>query len=144
MARWILDKAGNQKPLKRLWISSVTDKAIREAFSESAPRQILRATVPRCCCPCTVRLGGRDQCHQSADLQIQCTALLRTCPDPDTRYDRCQRRRDPHLCRFLITDSKLRLAESHLHGQMPDPALPAPLIKTASRRSNRPPLRHCL
>ena len=29
VARWILDKAHNQKPCKRLWISSVTDKAIR-------------------------------------------------------------------------------------------------------------------
>ena len=33
VARWILGKAGNRKPLKRLWISSVTDKAIREGFS---------------------------------------------------------------------------------------------------------------
>lgn len=33
VARWILQKAGNQKPLKRLWISSVTDKAIREGFA---------------------------------------------------------------------------------------------------------------
>lgn len=33
VARWILKKAGNKKPLKRLWISSVTDKAIREGFS---------------------------------------------------------------------------------------------------------------
>ena len=33
MARWILDKAHNQKPCKRLWISSVTDKAIREGFA---------------------------------------------------------------------------------------------------------------
>ena len=32
VARWILDKAHNQKPCKRLWISSVTDKAIREGF----------------------------------------------------------------------------------------------------------------
>lgn len=32
VARWILKKAGNRKPLKRLWISSVTDKAIREGF----------------------------------------------------------------------------------------------------------------
>lgn len=32
VARWILMKAGNKKPLKRLWISSVTDKAIREGF----------------------------------------------------------------------------------------------------------------
>ena len=33
VARWILDKAYNQKPCKRLWISSVTDKAIREGFA---------------------------------------------------------------------------------------------------------------
>ncbi len=33
VARWILDKSGCRKPIKRLWISSVTDKAIREGFS---------------------------------------------------------------------------------------------------------------
>ncbi len=33
VARWILEKANNKKPVKRLWISSVTDKAIREGFS---------------------------------------------------------------------------------------------------------------
>lgn len=33
VARLILKKAGCHKPLKRLWISSVTDKAIREGFS---------------------------------------------------------------------------------------------------------------
>jgi DNA topoisomerase-3 len=32
VARWIIDKARIQKPLKRLWISSVTDKAIKEGF----------------------------------------------------------------------------------------------------------------
>ena len=32
VARWILKIAGNKKPVKRLWISSVTDKAIREGF----------------------------------------------------------------------------------------------------------------
>lgn len=33
VARWILEKAGSKKPVKRLWISSVTDKAIREGFA---------------------------------------------------------------------------------------------------------------
>ena len=33
VARWILDKAGCKKPCKRLWISSVTDKAIRDGFA---------------------------------------------------------------------------------------------------------------
>lgn len=33
VARWILEKSGCRKPLRRLWISSVTDKAIREGFA---------------------------------------------------------------------------------------------------------------
>lgn len=37
VARWILQKAGSHKPLKRLWVSSVTDKAIRDGFSHLKP-----------------------------------------------------------------------------------------------------------
>lgn len=33
VARLILEKAGNKKPMKRLWISSVTDKAISDGFA---------------------------------------------------------------------------------------------------------------
>lgn len=33
VARWILAKSECRKPIKRLWISSVTDKAIREGFA---------------------------------------------------------------------------------------------------------------
>ena len=33
VARWILEKSGNRKPILRLWISSVTDKAIRDGFA---------------------------------------------------------------------------------------------------------------
>ncbi len=33
VARLILKQAGSKKPIKRLWISSVTDKAIREGFA---------------------------------------------------------------------------------------------------------------
>lgn len=51
VARWILEKAGNQKPIKRLWISSVTDKAIREGFSNVKPGKeydnLYRAAVSR-------------------------------------------------------------------------------------------------
>lgn len=32
VARWILEKANVRKPIKRLWISSVTDKAIKDGF----------------------------------------------------------------------------------------------------------------
>lgn len=34
VARWIIDKAGIKKPIKRLWISSVTDKAIKDGFNK--------------------------------------------------------------------------------------------------------------
>ena len=33
VARWIIQKAGVHKPMKRLWISSVTDQAIRQGFA---------------------------------------------------------------------------------------------------------------
>ncbi|WP_079423571.1 DNA topoisomerase III [Clostridium oryzae] len=34
VARWIIEKIHLRKPIKRLWISSVTDKAIREGFNK--------------------------------------------------------------------------------------------------------------
>ena len=37
VARWIMEKAGWKKPAKRLWISSQTDKAIREGFAHLRP-----------------------------------------------------------------------------------------------------------
>lgn len=37
VARWILEKAGWKGPTKRLWISSQTDRAIREGFAHLRP-----------------------------------------------------------------------------------------------------------
>lgn len=37
--RYIYDKAGCQKPVERLWISSMTDEAIREGFNTLRPSQ---------------------------------------------------------------------------------------------------------
>lgn len=37
VARWILEAASVHKPVKRLWISSVTDKAIKEGFHKLRP-----------------------------------------------------------------------------------------------------------
>ncbi len=41
VARWIMRKAGWNKPAKRLWISSQTDKAIREGFANLKPARDL-------------------------------------------------------------------------------------------------------
>ena len=37
VARWIIEKAGFHKPVRRLWISSQTDRAIREGFAHLRP-----------------------------------------------------------------------------------------------------------
>jgi len=37
VARWIIEKAHVHKPIKRLWISSVTDNAIKEGFNKLKP-----------------------------------------------------------------------------------------------------------
>ncbi|KGR92378.1 DNA topoisomerase III [Ureibacillus massiliensis 4400831 = CIP 108448 = CCUG 49529] len=37
VARWIIDRVKVNKPVKRLWISSVTDKAIKEGFQNLKP-----------------------------------------------------------------------------------------------------------
>lgn len=37
VARWIIIKAGFSKPIKRLWISSQTDRSIREGFNNLKP-----------------------------------------------------------------------------------------------------------
>lgn len=37
VARWIIRKAGFHKPIKRLWISSQTDKSIRDGFANLRP-----------------------------------------------------------------------------------------------------------
>ncbi|HYF83387.1 MAG TPA: DNA topoisomerase III [Clostridia bacterium] len=37
VARWIMEKAGFRKPVKRLWISSQTDKAIKDGFNQLKP-----------------------------------------------------------------------------------------------------------
>ncbi|MGB7603935.1 MAG: DNA topoisomerase III [Lutisporaceae bacterium] len=37
VARWIVEKASFRKPIKRLWISSQTDKAIRDGFNQLKP-----------------------------------------------------------------------------------------------------------
>lgn len=40
VARWIIDRAKVNKPIKRLWISSVTDKAIKEGFANLKPGKV--------------------------------------------------------------------------------------------------------
>ncbi|WP_341200924.1 DNA topoisomerase III [Planomicrobium okeanokoites] len=51
VARWILEKTNTKKPVKRLWISSVTDKAIKDGFNNlkdgKAYENLYQAAVAR-------------------------------------------------------------------------------------------------
>lgn len=67
VARWILDKSGCHKPIRRLWISSVTDKAIICPLEGRSCVQRLISCRKK---PRRGRLAGRDQCHPCIDLQV--------------------------------------------------------------------------
>lgn len=76
VAHWILDKAGNQKPLKRLWISSVTDKAIREGFQNLRPGKsyepLYRAAVARAQSDWVVGINATRALTCKYNAQLSC------------------------------------------------------------------------
>lgn len=76
VARWILEKAGNKKPLKRLWISSVTDKAIREGFSHLRPgkdyENLYRAAVTRAEADWAVGINATRALTCKYNAQLSC------------------------------------------------------------------------
>ena len=76
VARWILDKAGSKKPLQRLWISSVTDKAIREGFSSLKPGKsyynLYRAAVARAQSDWVVGINATRALTCKYNAQLSC------------------------------------------------------------------------
>ena len=76
VARWILDKAGNKKPLKRLWISSVTDKAIKDGFAHLKPGKdydnLYRAAVARAEADWVVGINATRALTCKYNAQLSC------------------------------------------------------------------------
>ncbi len=76
VARWILLKAGCRKPCKRLWISSVTDKAIREGFSHLRDAKeydnLFRAAVSRAEADWLVGLNATRALTCKYNAQLSC------------------------------------------------------------------------
>lgn len=76
VARWILDKAGNKKPLKRLWISSVTDKAIKEGFANLKPGKayyhLYRAAIARAQSDWVVGINATRALTCKYNAQLSC------------------------------------------------------------------------
>lgn len=76
VARWILDKAGSKKPVSRLWISSVTDKAIREGFAHLKPGKayynLYRAAVARAQSDWVVGINATRALTCKYNAQLSC------------------------------------------------------------------------
>ena len=76
VARWILEKAGCHKPIKRLWISSVTDKAIKEGFANLKDGHdydnLYRAAVARAEADWLVGMNGTRAFTCKYNAQLSC------------------------------------------------------------------------
>lgn len=76
VARWILEKSGCQKPIKRLWISSVTDKAIREGFAHLKDGRdydnLYYAAVSRAAADWLVGINGTRALTCKYNAQLSC------------------------------------------------------------------------
>ena len=76
VARWILDKADCHKPIRRLWISSVTDKAIREGFTNLKNGHeydnLYRAAVARAEADWLVGMNGTRALTCKYNAQLSC------------------------------------------------------------------------
>ena len=76
VARWIIKKSGVRKPMKRLWISSVTDKAIREGFSKLRDareyQKLFEAAVARAEADWMVGLNATRALTVKHNAQLSC------------------------------------------------------------------------
>ena len=87
VARWILEKAGNKKPVKRLWISSVTDKAIREGFAHLKPgkdyEKLYNAAVARAESDWVVGINATRALTCRYNAQLSCGRVQTPTPGND-------------------------------------------------------------
>ncbi|MDD2958753.1 MAG: DNA topoisomerase III [Lachnospiraceae bacterium] len=76
VARWILDKTECRKPIRRLWISSVTDKAIKEGFAHLKNGHeydnLYRAAVARAEADWLVGMNGTRALTCKHNAQLSC------------------------------------------------------------------------
>lgn len=76
VARWIIEMAKVKKPIKRLWISSVTDKAIKEGFSKLKDgreyENLFHAAVARSEADWVVGLNGTRALTVKYNAQLSC------------------------------------------------------------------------
>lgn len=137
VARWILQKAGCKKPIKRLWISSVTDKAIREGFSHLKDGRnynpLYHAALGRAKADWLVGINATRALTCKYNAQLSCgrvqTPTLAIMPQ--------ERNRSVPSSQRITTDLPVWPEASNGPGATRKAAAPAPSRKTLSPVSGR-------
>lgn len=98
VARWILEKSECKKPIKRLWISSVTDKAIREGFANlrdgRAYNNLYHAAKARAEADWLVGINATRAMTCKYNAQLSCGRVQ----TPTLAMVGTPRERDPQFC----------------------------------------------
>ena len=144
---WLYEKAKSKKPVQRLWLSSMTKAAIKQAFRRPAPGRGVRP--PRGGRP--LALGGRldrrherhARRHHPAALLLRRRRLARPRADPDAGDPRRPRGRDPRVQarEVLARRRQVRAAGGRqgprLRGPLPRGRQAAPRVRRRGRGDRR-------
>lgn len=79
--RWVLTKAKCKAPVMRLWISSLTEEAIREGFANLMPSKDFDTLYAAGSAPGNRRLAVGNECY--AGLHFAVTGMERMCCQSD-------------------------------------------------------------
>ena len=109
--RSVYELAGCQKPMKRLWISSMEDSAIREGFANLRPGADYDGL--RDAALCRAKLAGGYQCHPAVFRAVPPDPQHRTCHVPDAGPHCPARSRDRHLQAGAILHGHTGAARFH-------------------------------
>ncbi|WP_227936964.1 DNA topoisomerase III [Alkalihalobacillus deserti] len=110
VARWILAKAHVQKPLKRLWISSVTDRAIKEGFQKlkdaKAYEGLYHSAVARSEADWYVGMNGTRALTTKFNAQLSCGRVQTPTLAMIEKRERDIRNFKPVSFQELVVDTK--------------------------------------
>ena len=137
VARWILEKSGCRKPIKRLWISSVTDKAIKAGFSSLKDGReydtLYSAAWARAEADWLVGINATRALTCKYNAQLSCGRVQ----TPTLAMIEKEKKKSVPLSRRRIMESISWQRESGLPGRIKKVVLPARFQKRESRHSNK-------
>ena len=111
VARWIMAKAGWNKPAKRLWISSQTDKAIRDGFADLRPaadyENLFRSAQARSEAKRILEQAQADADSLKAQTRQECSAMVEQAEqEVQQRWQTFDRKANALLDQYRSADSQ--------------------------------------